>query len=342
MSTNVATIPQPSIMGTMAERYGMRPDAFEATLRATVIPSGASREEVAAFLLVANNYKLNPITREIYAYPRKGGGIQPIVGVDGWSHIINDHPAFDGMEFVDTIEKGVVTAVTCRMWRKDRSHPVEATEYLVECLQPSATWSKWPRRMLRHKAMIQAARYCFGFSGIVDPDEAARFVDRSEKHTEHSSSLDKRLTRLAQPRQPVEPTPPRPPIPPQPEDDDPPDEPNEDEGGEFDDENDMARKPDDGMGYDTTRERDIDREKLFESGQARAIKGTRALKRWFNTLHPDRAQGLDAGGCCTARGRRRDRRRAAAARGCNLRSTSHDLITRTGRCLHWRAESDDR
>jgi len=29
--------------------------------------------------------------------------------------------------------------------------------------------------MLRHKATIQAARYAFGLSGIIDPDEAERF-----------------------------------------------------------------------------------------------------------------------------------------------------------------------
>jgi hypothetical protein len=28
--------------------------------------------------------------------------------------------------------------------------------------------------MLRHKAFVQAARYAFGFAGIVDPDEADR------------------------------------------------------------------------------------------------------------------------------------------------------------------------
>jgi hypothetical protein len=31
--------------------------------------------------------------------------------------------------------------------------------------------------MLRHKALIQCARYAFGFGGIVDPDEAERMVD---------------------------------------------------------------------------------------------------------------------------------------------------------------------
>lgn len=33
-----------------------------------------------------------------------------------------------------------------------------------------------PNRMLRHKAAIQATRYAFGFAGIYDEDEAARFA----------------------------------------------------------------------------------------------------------------------------------------------------------------------
>jgi hypothetical protein len=34
-----------------------------------------------------------------------------------------------------------------------------------------------PKRMLRHKALIQAARIAFGFSGIYDEDEATRIKD---------------------------------------------------------------------------------------------------------------------------------------------------------------------
>jgi hypothetical protein len=52
------------------------------------------------------------------------------------------------------------------------------TEYFAECFMPkSDVWLKYPSRMLRHKALIQAARYAFGYSGIVDPDEAARFTE---------------------------------------------------------------------------------------------------------------------------------------------------------------------
>jgi phage recombination protein Bet len=166
-----------SVLLDMASRYGMEPAAFEATLRATVCKGQVSKEEFAAFLLVAKEHRLNPVTKEIYAFPAKGGGIQPIVSVDGWARIINEHPAFDGMEFVDEREDGALVAVTCRMFRKDRSHPIAATEYMSECKRTTDVWAKWPARMLRHKAMIQCARYAFGFSGIMEQDEYERLVE---------------------------------------------------------------------------------------------------------------------------------------------------------------------
>lgn len=185
MSTQIATMePRPrSVLVNMANKFDMEPAAFEATLRATCIKptrdgKHATREEFAAFLLVARDYDLNPLTKEIHAFVAKGGGIVPVVGVDGWSNLINRHPQFDGMEFADALgDKGALVSVTCRMFRKDRSHPIETTEYMAECRRDTDVWKTWPRRMLRHKAMIQAARYAFGFAGIHDPDEAERIIN---------------------------------------------------------------------------------------------------------------------------------------------------------------------
>lgn len=182
MNAIVAERPR-SVLVAMAHRFDMEPAAFEATVRATCIKPDrdgrtASREEFAAFLLVAKEYELNPLTKEIHAFMAKGGGVVPVVGIDGWSSLINRNHAFDGMEFADQIdERGQLYAVTCRMYRKDRSRPIETTEYMVECRRETDVWKKWPRRMLRHKAMIQAARYAFGFSGIFDPDEAERVAE---------------------------------------------------------------------------------------------------------------------------------------------------------------------
>lgn len=176
MSTEITTTQdRKSILLSMATKFGMEPQAFEQTVRATCGCEKATREQFAAFLLVANEYGLNPVTKEIYAFPTRGGGIQPIVGIDGWMTMANNHPAYDGITFVDRLDdKGQLVAITAQVHRKDRSHPIEVTEYLAECRQGTEPWKKWPGRMLRHKAAIQAIRYAFGFSGIVDPDEADR------------------------------------------------------------------------------------------------------------------------------------------------------------------------
>lgn len=134
-----------------------------------------SNEELIVFMSIANEYKLNPLAREIFAFNNRGA-IQPIVSIDGWLRIINNHPQFDGMEFDDKHgSDGELLAITCRIFRKDRSRATEVTEYLAECQGTSDPWKKWPVRMLRHKATIQAARYTFGLSGIIDEDEAERY-----------------------------------------------------------------------------------------------------------------------------------------------------------------------
>jgi phage recombination protein Bet len=167
-----AAPPRTSALAVMAGRLNVDPAKLHSTLKATVF-KGASDDELLALVVVANEYRLNPLTKEIYAFPAKGGGIVPVVSIDGWVSMINDHPQMDGMEFIDrTDEAGKLTAITCLIYRKDRSRPVEVTEYLSECKRGTEPW-KMEHRMLRHKALIQCARYAFGFSGITDEDEAA-------------------------------------------------------------------------------------------------------------------------------------------------------------------------
>lgn len=143
------------------------------TLKATAFKGQVSDAQMTALMVVANQYALNPWTKEIYAFPDKNNGIVPVVGVDGWSRIINNHPQFDGMEFEQDDE-----SCTCIIFRKDRGHPIKVTEYMAECKRANVgPWSSHPRRMLRHKAMIQCARIAFGYGGIYDQDEAERIVE---------------------------------------------------------------------------------------------------------------------------------------------------------------------
>lgn len=172
-----------SLLVSMANKFDMETHQFANTIKSTCLPKEATDEQFAAFLMVAKEHDLNPLTREIYAFPGKGGGIQSIVGVDGWAKIMNSHPMFDGIEFaMDHDDKNVLQAVTAIIYRKDRDHPIKVTEYMAECKGSTEPWKKWPARMLRHKAMIQCCRIAFGFTNIVDPDEydrqiQAEFID---------------------------------------------------------------------------------------------------------------------------------------------------------------------
>lgn len=142
------------------------------TLKATAFKGQVSDAQMTALMVVANQYGLNPWTKEIYAFPDKNNGIVPVVGVDGWSRIINEHPQFDGLDFEQDEE-----SCTCIIYRKDRNHPIKVTEWMSECKRNAGPWLSHPKRMLRHKALIQCARLAFGYGGIYDQDEAERIVE---------------------------------------------------------------------------------------------------------------------------------------------------------------------
>jgi len=168
--SQVATITKKPLLSVMASRFNVDEDKMMATLKATAFKGKVTDEQMMSLLIVANQYGLNPWTKEIYAFPDSQNGIVPVVGVDGWARIINSDSNFDGMEFVQDDE-----SCTCKIYRKDRAHAISVTEYMSECRRPTAKpWISHPKRMLRHKAMIQCARLAFGFVGIYDEDEAER------------------------------------------------------------------------------------------------------------------------------------------------------------------------
>lgn len=173
-----------SLIANMAAQYGVDPNTFVDTIKSTCMPPNSTKEQFAAFLMVANEYRLNPLVREIYAFPGKGGGIQPIVGVDGWFTLANRHPQFDGIETEDIHDaNGNVIAVKAIVHRKDRRVPTTATEYMSECRRNTEPWKTCPNRMLRHKAEIQALRKAFGLRGIMDPDEYERMRENATDAT---------------------------------------------------------------------------------------------------------------------------------------------------------------
>lgn len=190
---------QQSLLAKFANRFGVEPNKMLNTLKATAFKGDVSNEQMMALLIVADQHGLNPWTKEIYAFPDKNNGIVPVVGVDGWSRIINEHPQFDGMEFNDgpADKNGVPEWIECVIFRKDRGHAIRAREYYAECKRGTGPWQSHPRRMLRHKALIQCARLAFGYTGIYDQDEAERIVDMGEARPAADATLDDLNSRLA-------------------------------------------------------------------------------------------------------------------------------------------------
>lgn len=191
MSTAVAERPaanNQSLVAKFAAKYSIDAGKLLATLKATAFRQNGqqeiSDEQMAALLIVADQYGLNPFTKEIYAFPDKGG-IVPVVGVDGWSRIINEHPQSDGFEFVESEETTTFEGKTVPVWmevhiyRKDRARPIKIRERFAEVVRATMQpWKSHPSRMMRHKTLIQGARLAYGFAGIYDEDEAARIVER--------------------------------------------------------------------------------------------------------------------------------------------------------------------
>jgi phage recombination protein Bet len=169
---------QNTALQLVAKRLSVSPEELQSIVMKTVMPSNKTitNEQFVSFMAVANEYGLNPLVKEIYAFPTQGGGIQPIVSIDGWLRIINSNPSFNGMTFQDVIDNGALVAVKCSIYKKGIDYPVEVTEYMSECKMNTQPWQKYPARMLRHKAAIQCGRYAFGLSGIIDPDEAERYA----------------------------------------------------------------------------------------------------------------------------------------------------------------------
>lgn len=193
MNTALATAPNASLVTKFAGRFCVDPGKLLGTLKATAFKQtgdkDVSNEQMMALLIVADQYGLNPFTKEIFAFDDKHKGIVPVVSVDGWTRIINEHSQLDGIEFryadaMATMADGKPCPEWCEVviTRKDRAQPIVVREYLDEVYQGkrngyAGPWQSHTKRMLRHKTLIQGSRIAFGFAGIHDEDEAYRIID---------------------------------------------------------------------------------------------------------------------------------------------------------------------
>lgn len=191
INTNVAVMSKKNsgLIAKFANKFNVNEAEVMSLLKGTAFKQKdgvATDEQMTALMIVADQYGLNPFTKEIYAYPDKSG-IVPVVGIDGWNRIMNEHPQMDGIDFIYSTETLTHKGKNCHVWiecvikRKDRSQPIVVREYfdeVVRLVSFPTPWDSHPKRMHRHKAEIQAVRIAFGFAGIYDEDEAERILEK--------------------------------------------------------------------------------------------------------------------------------------------------------------------
>lgn len=113
-----------------------------------------------ALLRMARDYELDPLREEVALALYDDSHWQAFITVEGYSKLLNRHPAFDGITFTQSEEttNGIPIWMECTIYRKDRSKPFVVREYFEEVKGEQAIWQKMPRRMLRHRVMQQCAK----------------------------------------------------------------------------------------------------------------------------------------------------------------------------------------
>lgn len=136
---------------------------------------GIPATAVDEFLMICLEHSLNPAKKEIAAFYSTKKGLTTFVMIDGWVSLANRHPKCDGWEFeYEYSDTNKLEAVTCIMYRKDRSHPtktrVKMSEWRISGYD--SQWNNRPEWMLTGKALKHGARFAFGFAGLYTDDEA--------------------------------------------------------------------------------------------------------------------------------------------------------------------------
>ena len=124
----------------------------------------APKQTLLALLRLARVNNLDPLNEEVALVLYEDCHWQAYITIEGYSKILNSHPAFDGISFTQSPEKinGIPIWMECTIYRKDRSLPIMVREYFEEVRGEQAIWQKMPRRMLRHRVMQQCARLAVG------------------------------------------------------------------------------------------------------------------------------------------------------------------------------------
>ncbi|QKE60400.1 recombination protein beta [Streptococcus phage smHBZ8] len=160
------------------------------TLRDFVDPQRkASQQELKTLLAIVKNRNLNPFTKEVYFIKYGSAPAQIVVSKEAIMKRAEESPNFDGFEAGIVVEtnEGAIERLTgtiapkgaslrggwCKVYRKDRSHAIEADANFEYYTTGKNLWQKMPALMIRKVAIVSAFREAFSESvgGLYTADE---------------------------------------------------------------------------------------------------------------------------------------------------------------------------
>ena len=126
--------------------------------------------DVERLLWLADRLGLDPLAKELIAveseetFPK---AIAFMITLDGWVKLLHRHPRFKGMAFEEgpLDEQGYPLWMSCTLYWDGFTCPWVVKEWAQEHRSLHELWLRYPRRMLRHKALIQCARLALGVGG---------------------------------------------------------------------------------------------------------------------------------------------------------------------------------
>lgn len=160
------------------------------TLRDFVDPQHkATPQELQALLAIVKGRNLNPFTKEVYFIKYGSTPAQIVVSKEAIMKRAEENPNFDGFEAGIVVETkdGAIERLTgtivpkstivrggwCKVYRKDRSHAIEADADFAYYNTGKNLWAKMPALMIRKVAIVSAFREAFSESigGLYTADE---------------------------------------------------------------------------------------------------------------------------------------------------------------------------
>jgi len=160
-------------------------------------------KEVFLFLKLCQAQKLNPFVKEAYLIKYGTETAQMVVGKETFLKRAEQNKEFDGYDITD---KGKIPeySVTCKVYRKNLTHPITVTADYTEYVGTTKTgninrmWKNKPKTMLRKVALMQGLREAFptALGGLYEETELQQQVkpiDITAKEEETETDEDKKV-----------------------------------------------------------------------------------------------------------------------------------------------------